>query len=301
MRKTIKNMFASFLLLSATVTFAGATEDLTILNTGSKTGGFSQQSLAYYTDLSRMKKDFNVVNLVNPGNKCVAVKSLLPKIKGPILTVWGSDMEAKQRTDAGCGATVDITKAQVVRFVEKYQYLCQANSKIDITKNVGRVGVNASSTALLKTIKAINTSFKTNHKKVGYDGWGAAIIALLNGEVEYIIATPPGNAQVEAKGGECMPLSRSDDSLFAKHDVLVKNTDLVASNIDAWLVYNATEEQANALAANLKRIHFDCDTAISKWQKGCDSKGTAIQTSEWDINKSHYIRWEDSVTWNTIK
>jgi len=297
MKKTI----ISLMMILVSFSFANAKEDLTILNTGSKTGGFSQQSLAYYTDLSRMKKEFNIVNLVNPGNKCVAVNSLLSKIKEPLLMPWGSDMEAKQRTDAGCGATVDINSAQVVRFVEKYQYLCQANSKIDITKNVGRVGVNASAAALPKTIKAINTSFKTNHKKVGYDGWGAAIIALFNGEVEYIIVSPPGNAQVEAKGGECMPLSRSDDSLFAKHDVLVKNTDLVASNIDAWLVYNATEEQANALAANLKKIHYECDTAISRWQKGCDSKGTAIQTSEWDINKSHYTRWEDSVTWNTIK
>lgn len=293
---TIKNVLVSALLITATFTFASAKDDLTILNTGSKTGGFSQQSLAYYTDLSRMKKDFNIVNLVNPGNKCVAVKSLLPKMEGPTLTVWGSDMEAKQRTDAGCGATVDITKAKVVRFVEKYQYLCQANGKLNVTKDSGKIGMSANHAGLPKTLKATNDSFGTKHKKVGYDGWGAGIIALFNGEIDYVIVSPPGNAQVEAKGGSCMPLSRSDDSLFAKDKN--QNTDLVASNIDAWLVYNTTAKEAEVLKEKLKKIHFECDTAISKWQKGCDSKGTAIQNSEWDINKSHFARWEDSVSWN---
>ena len=292
----IRNIVASFVLLLTTISFVNA-KDLTILNTGSKTGGFSQQSLAYYTDLSRMKKDFDVVNLVNPGNKCVAVNTLLPKIEGPILTVWGSDMEAKQRTDAGCGATVDIKKAQVVRFVEKYQYLCQANGKLDVTRDSGKIGMSANHAGLPKTLKATNDSFGTKHKRIGYDGWGAGIIALFNGEIDYLIVSPPGNAQVEAKGGSCMPLSRSDDSLFAK-DTKNKNTDLVASNIDAWLVYNSSAKEADALKSKLKQIHFECDTAISKWQKGCDSKGTAIQNSEWDINKSHFARWEDSVSWN---
>lgn len=296
MKKTILT-----LIIIMSFSFANAKDDLTILNTGSKTGGFSQQTLAYYTDLSRMKQEFDVVNLINPGNKCVAVNSLLSKVKGPTFMPWGSDMEAKQRTDKGCGATVDINSAKIVRFVEKYQFLCRADGKIDVTRDSGRIGVNASAAALPKTIKAINDSFSTDHKMVGYDGWGAAIIALFNGEVEYIIVSPPGNAQVENKGGECMPLSRSDASLFAKHDVQDKNVDLVASNIDAWLLYNASDEQANALVKNLRKIHFECDTAISKWQKGCDSKGTAIQNSEWDIKPSHFSRWEDSVNWNTIK
>ena len=56
--KYIKIMVGSMILFLTTFSLAHAKDDLTILNTGSKTGGFSQQSLAYYTDLSRMKKDF---------------------------------------------------------------------------------------------------------------------------------------------------------------------------------------------------------------------------------------------------
>lgn len=298
----IKNLANAAVVAVTALTFASvsiAQEDLTVLNTGSKTGGFSQQSLAYYTDLSRMKKDFAVVNLVNPGNKCVAVNSLLPNMDEPVFLPWGSDMEAKQRTDAGCGATVDITEAHLLRFVEKHQYICQADSNLDVTQNSGRIGYNTTASALPKTINAINSSFGTTQKAVSYDGWGAAIIALFNGEIDYAIVSPPGNVQVEEKGGSCLPLSRGESSLFAM-DTENKNTDLVASNIDAWLVYNVTEEQASALQKKLKNIHYECDTAISKWQKGCDKEGTAIQTSEFDINQTHYTRWEDSVRWNTV-
>ena len=299
MKKTIKNMFASFLLLSATVTFAGATDDLTILNTGSKTGGFSQQSLAYYTDLSRMKKDFNVVNLVNPGNKCVAIKSLLPKIKGPILTVWGSDLEAKQRV-GGCDATVDLSNASIVRFVEKYQAVCQLNPKMDVRKNSGKFGINAGTQIIQgRTVDAINKSFKTKHRSVAYDGWGASKVALLNGEIDYMIVSPPGDQQVKDEGGLCeYDLSRSENSLYSLDK---SNSQLVSSNIDVWLAWNMTDEQVKDLAKKLKTLHYECDTAISKWQKGCDKEGTAIHYSEFDIDESHLVRWEESVARNTIK
>ena len=292
-------MFASFLLLSATVTFAGATDDLTILNTGSKTGGFSQQSLAYYTDLSRMKKDFNVVNLVNPGNKCVAIKSLLPKIKGPILTVWGSDLEAKQRV-GGCDATVDLSNASIVRFVEKYQAVCQLNPKMDVRKNSGKFGINAGTQIIQgRTVDAINKSFKTKHRSVAYDGWGASKVALLNGEIDYMIVSPPGDQQVKDEGGLCeYDLSRSENSLYSLDK---SNSQLVSSNIDVWLAWNMTDEQVKDLAKKLKTLHYECDTAISKWQKGCDKEGTAIHYSEFDIDESHLVRWEESVARNTIK
>ena len=83
----IKNTVLCLILVLATFSFANAKDDLTLLNTGGKTGGYSQQSLAYYTDLAKYKGDFSIVQLVNPGNKCVAVKSLLPKIN---LTLQGT-------------------------------------------------------------------------------------------------------------------------------------------------------------------------------------------------------------------
>jgi len=297
MKNIICGLVLAVSVFFGTAPTVNAAEDLTILNTGSKTGGFSQQVLAYYTDMAKMKKDFGAVNLINPGNKCVAIKQLLPNMKGYVLMPWGSDHEAKQRIDGNCGASIDITKVPVVRFVEKFQYICKADANLDVTKNSGRIGYNKVVIALPKTISAINSSFGTSQKAVGYDGWGAAVIALFNGEVDYAIVSPPGNLQVEDKGGNCIPLSSAENSLFAK-DTVNQNANLIASNIDAWLLFNATNDQALDIKSKLQKIHYECDTAMSKWQKGCDKDGTATQYSEFNINQSHFTRWENSVEWN---
>ena len=294
--KIVKKLMILLTLIIATFSVANAKNksNLTVLNTGSKTGGFSQQSLAYYMDLAKMKGDFNTIQLVNPGNRCVAMNAILLKLEGPVLFPWGSDMEAEKR----CDTSFNVASAKIVRFVEKFQYLCQVDPKLDVTKNSGRIGhrlpLNGSYS---KTVKAVNNSFGTKHKNIAYDGWGNAKIALLNGEIDYAIVSPPGNAQIEAEGGTCRKLSRDKASLFALDG---KNKDLVSSNIDVWIALNMTAEQANDLSKKLKKIHYECDTAISKWQKGCDSKGTALLFSEFDIDKTHLIRWNDSVRWNTI-
>ena len=88
----MKNLLVAFsIALFSTTAFAA--EKLTILNSGSKTGGFSMQSQAYSTDLASSYD----VNLVNPGDRCVALGSLLPKIDGPVLMPWASDYEAVGR------------------------------------------------------------------------------------------------------------------------------------------------------------------------------------------------------------
>ena len=98
-----------FLLFSISASAA----DLTILNSGSKTGGFSMQSTAYSTDLA---KEYNI-KLVNPGDRCVALGSLLPKIKGPVLMPWASDYEAVGR-DGGC-VKFDINTAIKIQTQEE--------------------------------------------------------------------------------------------------------------------------------------------------------------------------------------
>ena len=75
----------NYLIIGAILFSTSAIADsLTILNSGSKTGGFSMQSTAYSQDLA---DEFNVT-LVNPGDRCVALGNLLPKIDGPVLMPW---------------------------------------------------------------------------------------------------------------------------------------------------------------------------------------------------------------------
>ena len=103
----MKKLLVAF-VIALFSTSALAAEKLTILNSGSKTGGFSMQSQAYATDLAGLYD----VDLINPGDRCVALGSLLPKITGPVLMPWASDYEAVGR-DNGC-VSFDINQARAL-------------------------------------------------------------------------------------------------------------------------------------------------------------------------------------------
>ena len=131
-------------ILVTTFSISVAAADLTILNSGSKTGGFSMQSTAYSKDLA---KEYNVT-LVNPGDRCVALGSLLPKIKGPVLMPWASDYEAVGR-DGGC-VKFDINKAitlnnlvsefkKVDKSVQQFKKLKTKNRKA-MTQEIEQLG-----------------------------------------------------------------------------------------------------------------------------------------------------------------
>ena len=113
---------AMTIALASTPAFAA--EKLTIINSGSKTGGFSMQSTAYAADLA---KDYDVT-LVNPGDRCVALGSLLPKIDGPVLMPWASDYEAVGR-DGGC-VKFDINTAITLRYDSAPLFVCTRGGDI---------------------------------------------------------------------------------------------------------------------------------------------------------------------------
>ena len=72
----MKNILLSIFAVLSVTTVANA-DELTILNSGSKTGSFSMTSIAYYTDLMT---EFDNIQLINPGNRCVALTSILPRL-----------------------------------------------------------------------------------------------------------------------------------------------------------------------------------------------------------------------------
>ena len=167
-------------ILVTTFSISAAAADLTILNSGSKTGGFSMQSTAYSKDLA---KEYNVT-LVNPGDRCVALGSLLPKIKGPVLMPWASDYEAVGR-DGGC-VKFDINKAITLRYDSAPLFVCTRGG--NIRKDAGKVAHTVPVDGpLAKVVKEMSKEFGINHKAVVYDGSGDARLALINGEVDYAL------------------------------------------------------------------------------------------------------------------
>ena len=272
---------AATVALTATAAFAN---DLTILNSGSKTGGFSMQSTAYSQDLASA---YNVT-LVNPGDRCVALGSLLPNISGPILMPWASDYEAVGR-DGGC-VTFDITNAQVLRYDSAPLYVCTRGGSIKADS--GRVAHTVPVDGPLATlVREFNTEFGTDHRPVVYDGSGDARLALINGEVDYALlsqkhvlvvteadATITCEQSLSSAGPNSLPAETGNQKLAFGWDM-------------PWLGLNMTEAEARELQRNMMMSHLDCSSAIGTWTK-CNT----VYTTNWNLTTDEVVgRWEPMV------
>ncbi len=272
---------AATIALTATASFAS---DLTILNSGSKTGGFSMQSTAYSQDLA----DAYNVTLVNPGDRCVALGSLLPNINGPVLMPWASDYEAVGR-DGGC-VTFDITSAQVLRYDSAPLYVCTGGG--DLRADSGRIGHTVPVDGPLATlIRGFNTEFGTDHTPVVYDGSGDARLALINGEIDYAILSKKHvmvvleadagvtcDTSLAAEGPNSLPAETGNQALAFGWDM-------------PWLALNMSEAEANELQRNMMMSHLNCSTAIGTWTK-CNT----VHNVRWDLTMDEIVqRWEPMV------
>jgi hypothetical protein len=276
--KTI--LTAIFLLFS----FSASAADLTILNSGSKTGGFSMQSTAYSTDLA---KEYNV-KLVNPGDRCVALGSLLPKIKGPVLMPWASDYEAVGR-DGGC-VKFDINTAITLRYDSAPLFVCTRGG--NIRKDAGKVAHTVPIDGpLARVVKEMSKEFGIDHKAVVYDGSGDARLALINGEVDYALlskkhtlvvkeADPKINCDISlASGGlNSLPAETGNPKLAFGWDM-------------TWMALNMTKKQADKLQKIMMQKHLNCSSAIGSW-----SKCNTVYNTRWDLNKDEInALWEPMV------
>jgi hypothetical protein len=279
----MKNLLVAFSIALFTTT-AFAAEKLTILNSGSKTGGFSMQSQAYSTDLASSYD----VNLVNPGDRCVALGSLLPKIDGPVLMPWASDYEAVGR-DGGC-VKFDINDAITLRYDSAPLFVCTRGGFI--SKDSGRVAHTVPADGpLARIVQEFNNQWGTTHKPVVYDGSGDARLALINGEVDYALLSKKHVLVVT----ETDPAITCEQSLASVGEnslpQMTGNPKLAFGWDMTWMALNMTQEQADGLKLRMMENHLNCDSAIGTWTK-CNS----VYTTRWDLTEDEInSRWEPMV------
>jgi hypothetical protein len=275
-------LFAALLAVFSTT--VSAMDNLTIINSGSKTGGFSMQSTAYATDLA---DDYDV-KLINPGDRCVALGSTLPKINGPVLMPWASDYEAVGR-NGGC-VTFDINNAITLRYDSAPMFVCTRGG--DVRADSGRVAHTVPVDGpLARIVKELNNEFGTQHKPVVYDGSGDARLALINGEVDYALLTKKHVLVVTAAdetincdislasgGANSLPAETGNDNLAFGWDM-------------TWMALNMTQDQADALKSRMMENHLNCSSAIGTW-----SKCNTVYNTRWDLtNEEINARWEPMV------
>jgi hypothetical protein len=272
----------NYLIIGAALLYSTAAmaDSITILNSGSKTGGFSMQSTAYSQDLA---KDFDIT-LVNPGDRCVALGNLLPKITGPVLMPWASDYEAVGR-DGAC-VTFDINQGTVVRYDTSPVYVCTRGG--DVTKDSGKVGHTVPANGpLARVITELNKEFKTSHSPVVYDGSGDARLAIINGEVDYALLSKKHTGIVmEADSSINCDTSLAVDGLAAS----TGNKKLAFGFDTVWLVLNADANTTNKIKMSMMEKHLNCNSAIGTW-----SKCNTTLNSRWDLTVE-----EASKNWETM-
>jgi hypothetical protein len=265
-KKTNKQkMMKSILILAAlTVAATVSAADVTVLNTGSKTGGFSVESGAYAKDLAASRS----VDFVSPGQYCAAY-AILSKATTPMLFPWASDFEAAGRDGAGC-ATVAFKDAEVVRYNSDSMRVCSIDPAFTavgfVKKGVGsRVGHTTPDYAFARAVQAVNQSFGTKHRPVTYNGTGDLKTALINGEVDYGFFTAKWVKEVVAAGGECHYVMNSAgaDGLTGLNAKDPANRFLTVGYDTVWLMINADAKAVAQVKSDMISAHANTASAIN--------------------------------------
>jgi hypothetical protein len=288
----MKKILVSIMAVTA-FTASAQTKELTVLNTGSKTGYFFVQSNAYSMDLANKFK----VNFVNPGQYCAAYAAL-QKMTGPVLFPWAGDFEAAGRDGKGC-ATVPVESTKIVKYYRDTYQICSAKPEMTAERfikkgeshRVGHTTPNYSFAAAIT--QGVNKSFGTSHSPIHYvDGGGAVKTALLNKEVDYVLIPPKfAREAVQAGQAKCFYVMgrESEDGLIPLAAKDPSNKKLVVASDTIWYVYNADTATVKEVKATLRALHADPVSNITKATKTDGS--TNWEKSPTSIKED----WEDSV------
>lgn len=283
-------------VLAATATVFAQAADVTVINTGSKTGGFFRSSNALQQDLAKSMS----VEYVNPGQYCAAYAAL-KKMTGPVLFPWANDFEAAGRSGEGC-ATIPLKADEIVSYARDTYRVCSAKPEMTKERFVkagesARVGYSTPAFAFENTVQAVNKSFGTKHVGVTYDAGGGAVkTALVNKEVDYVILWPSFANEVIANGTAKCFWSTGKETLDGMEGIASKdpsNKKLIIGSDTVWLLKNATPAQAAEINKRVQAAYADQNSAIAAQAK---------KSSPIDFNKSKASiieDWEDAV--NALK
>jgi hypothetical protein len=292
-----KNLVAT-VLLTITATLSMAT-DITVVNTGSKTGGIFVESQAIVNELTNTNK--YKVDFISPGNSCVGMGQV-KKTKQPVLFFWETVYEVAGRGSNNSDCQIDFRAQDVVRVDTNDWRICTligGPSQADFIKSGAsyKVGHANPASILKNNITAINNTFKTNHTGVLYTtGGGSTETAMMNKEIDFAIMSPKQAKGAIAQGAVCHWSMNTKEingipSLYQKANssnqglIGVFQTIFVAQNFDS-----ATKQQV----INLLRNNFNTPGAVlNNMYKGLD-------ISQWDKSPSDIKKdWDLAIVVNT--
>ena len=263
---------------AVTFSFTAQASDLTVLNTGSKSGSAAALTTALSNDFG---KTINV-DFQNPGKHCVAVNSNLAAISTPVLFPWFNDLEGPGRDGDGC-ATVSISKDEVIGYTGSPLFVCAMDDK-DFLKTSGKVSHSTPAHAYARLVTGVNASFGTTHTSIDYNGSGDARAALLSGETDYFVGTGKHAKRLMKKGAVCS-YNSGPDGLITLDPT---NSDLQLEFTTVLVLKNADSVEKINITNKLKDFYGDTSSAFGTLTAG----GKDISYS-W--GSSTFTLYEDSV------
>jgi hypothetical protein len=229
-------------------------EELIILNTGSETGSFAQETIALFTDFENLEYD---VDFRNPGNHCLAIE-LARTITDPLLMPWASDYEAGGRSGNDC-VSYEFKAENIIRYNRTSLQMCTVNNNVDAFANTsGLIGITPAWQIQERAVNVINNFFNVKHRAIKYNGSGDLKTALFNGEVEYAILSPKHAADVVNFGGHCFYSLGNNLPDMPSLPELVNSEDsryLYLGWDTVFLALNMSVDQINSLREQLIDIH----------------------------------------------
>ena len=216
----MKKLIISVILMFATLSVsAGLAETFTIINTGSKTGGFNAM-------LTMLGKTINH-NYVQAGNPIVGASYFDKEVN--VITAWSTEWPGNNPQIP----RIKVNEDNIVALTVYETVLCSRKFKaIDSLKGSVKIGTWGDSPAVAKFIKSLGKKLGIKYTIVPYGGSGDIARGFLGKDVDTVFVTQSKQSKIE-KDGKCIAFSSKGELDYAFVDAILLINGELGNKIEA--------------------------------------------------------------------
>ena len=216
MKKLVIFVILMFATLSGN---AGLAESFTIINTGSKTGGFNAM-------LTMLGKTINH-NYVQAGNPIIGASYFDKEVN--VITAWSTEWPGNNPQIP----RIKVNEDNIVALTVYETVLCSRKFKaIDSLKGSVKIGTWGDSPAVAKFIKSLGNKLGAKFTIVPYGGSGDIARGFLGGDIDTVFVTQSKQSKIE-KDGKCIAFSSKGELDFAFVDAILLINGELGNNLEA--------------------------------------------------------------------
>jgi len=257
----------AFMVLSNSTKESASLKKMYVVNTGSLTGTFNAIQNAYTADL---KEHFDVELVQAKG--CAKGKAILEKLEAPAFMIWEGYNLVGAMSGKNPECALDITSDNFVRADWKYNYIVSStDSNLGISDLVGSDRSYKFGYAIVGPfdvwVNQLSKQIQTDLKPVAYESSGAASMALINGEIDFLVVNGKQVAKFEAQG-KMSKVATFNPEGDGETPAIKSFADFNGADkgvVEFFLFANGSSTQKQQLIQVLNTIHADQNANATKW------------------------------------